>query len=125
MEKYFAHEKAHASDPLSQGPIGALLQKISYFQKLEKKKFEKDNTYKRILNTAIVTARNAPAHERVITTLKNWDVEVDEAFFLGGIDKARVLNIMKPHIFFDDQIVHLHHIDKIPAVHIPFGIANR
>ena len=43
----------------------------------------------------------------------------------GGIDKARILNIMKPHIFFDDQMVHLDHIDKIPAVHIPFGVANK
>ena len=92
---------------------------------MEKKRVKTDPTYRRVLKTAIITARNAPAHERVITTLKNWEVEVDDAFFLGGIDKARVLNILKPHIFFDDQMVHLNHIDKIPAVHIPFGIANK
>lgn len=72
-----------------------------------------------------MTARNAPAHERMINTLNYWEVDVDEAFFLGGIDKARILNIMKPHIFFDDQMVHLDHIDEIPAVHIPFGVANK
>lgn len=125
MDEYFAHEKEHASDPLGKGPVGSLLQKISFFQKMEKKRAKIDPAYRRVLKTAIITARNAPAHERVITTLKNWEVEVDDAFFLGGIDKARILNILKPHIFFDDQMVHLNHIDKIPAVHIPFGIANK
>lgn len=125
MDEYFEHEKEHASDPLAKGPVGNLLQKISFFQKMEKKRAKMDSAYHRVLKTAIITARNAPAHERVITTLKNWEVEVDDAFFLGGIDKARVLNILKPHIFFDDQMVHLNHIDKIPAVHIPFGIANK
>ncbi len=84
-----------------------------------------DRNYKRILKTSIVTARNAPAHERLINTLKNWGVDVNEAFFLGGIDKARVLDVMHPpHIFFDDQLGHLSHLKNIPAVHIPFGITN-
>ena len=125
MESYFQHEQELSENPLSGGPIGALLQKISFFQKLEKKKAASDKTYRRILKTAIITARNAPAHERVVTTLKNLDVEVDNVFFLGGINKARILNILKPHIFFDDQIVHLSDLKKIPAVHIPFGVANR
>lgn len=125
LERYLAHEQKHAGEALQLGPIGGLLQKISFFQKLEKKKSENDSVYKRILKTSIVTARNAPAHERVITSLKEWGVEVDDAFFLGGIEKSRILNVMKPHIFFDDQKVHLEHIDKIPAVHIPFGIANK
>jgi len=56
--------------------------------------------------------------------LRAWDVDVDQAFFLGGIEKSRVLNIMKPHIFFDDQMVHFENINNIPAVHIPFGVAN-
>jgi 5'-nucleotidase len=60
-----------------------------------------------------------------VNTLKSWNISVDEAFFLGGIEKKRVLEVMKPHIFFDDQIVHLHQIDNIPMVHIPFGIANQ
>lgn len=125
MQEYFNHEQQHASEALELGPIGPLLQRISFFQKLEKKKAENDNSYRRILKTAIVTARNAPAHERVVSSLKSWGVEVDDAFFLGGIEKARVLKILKPHIFFDDQITHLEHIDNIPAVHIPFGIANK
>ena len=125
MNEYFHHEQQHANEPLPIGPIGPLLQKISFFQKLEKKKTEGDKSYKRILKTAIVTARNSPAHERVVSSLKAWGVEVDEAFFLGGIEKSRILNIMQPHIFFDDQMTHLEHIDNIPAVHIPFGIANK
>lgn len=125
MTEYFAHEQQHASEALELGPIGPLLQRISFFQKLEKKKAESDSSYKRILKTAIVTARNAPAHERVVSSLKSWGVDVDDAFFLGGIEKARILKIMKPHIFFDDQMTHLEHIDNIPGVHIPFGIANK
>ncbi|WP_314314568.1 5'-nucleotidase [Hoylesella marshii] len=123
--EYFEHESQHSDEPLRLGPIGGLLQKISFFQKLEKKKVEETPDYHRILKTAIITARNAPAHERVVTSLMTWGVEVDETFFLGGIEKSRVLNIMRPHIFFDDQLRHLTGIDNIPAVHIPFGIANK
>jgi 5'-nucleotidase len=61
----------------------------------------------------------------VVTTLSAWGVEPDETFFLGGIEKARILEILKPHIFFDDQRSHLtSSAKKIPSVHIPFGIAN-
>jgi len=125
IQKYHDHEEEYANHPLRDGLLADLLKKISFFQKLEQKKQKQDSTYKRILKTSIVTARNAPSHERMIYTLKNMGVEVNEAFFLGGIEKARVLNIMKPHMFFDDQIGHLEHIDKVPAVHIPFGIVNR
>ena len=124
MSEYHKHEQQLASNPLEGGPIGKLLQRISFFQKLENKQAEKDKSYKKILSTAIITARNAPAHERMVTTLKNLNIEVDDVFFLGGIDKSRILNILKPHIFFDDQMVHLDHLENIPAVHIPFGIAN-
>lgn len=125
LRQYHQYEEEHAKDPLKIGPVGELLKRISFLQKLEQKKLQKNPDYKPILKTAIVTARNAPAHERMINTLKAWEVDVDEAFFLGGINKARILNIMRPHIFFDDQMVHLDHIDKIPAVHIPFGVANK
>lgn len=73
-----------------------------------------------------MTARNAPAHERAINTLNKWGVEVDEMFLLGGVDKSRILEVLKPHLYFDDQMVHLDAtaIKNIPLVHIPFGIAN-
>jgi 5'-nucleotidase len=56
---------------------------------------------------AIVTARNAPAELRVIKTLRHWGVYIDEIFFLGGLDKSKILKAFKPHIFFDDQEQHL------------------
>jgi 5'-nucleotidase len=63
----------------------------------------------------------------VVTTLKSWGVSADETFFLGGMNKARVLSVFKPHIFFDDQLTHLKASPggTIPMVHVPFGIANR
>ncbi len=124
MKMYHAYEKMHANQPLDFGPVGNLLQKISALQKLESHLHEQNENYKPIIRTSIVTARNAPAHERVVTTLKYHGIEVDEAFFLGGIEKRKVLNVIKPHIFFDDQKIHLKELTSIPAVHIPFGIAN-
>ena len=73
------------------------------------------------MKMAIVTARSAPAHERVVTTLRKWDIPVDQTFFLGGMDKGRILSILRPHIFFDDQ--RHPHLDSsspfTPSVHIP------
>lgn len=124
LERYRQYESERSSVPLNTGPVIELLKRISLFQQMEIRKQEHDPSYQRILRTAIVTARNAPVHERMINTLHAWDIDIEEAFFLGGIDKSRILNVMKPHIYFDDQIVHLDHLDKVPAVHIPFGVAN-
>lgn len=124
MNAFHTHEQNNASTPLQAGLLADLFRKISYFQKMETKRMIKDPNYQRLLKTSIVTARNAPSHERLINTLKSWGVDVNEAFFLGGIDKSRILNIMHPHMFFDDQIGHLSNLENIPAVHIPFGIAN-
>ena len=125
MNKYHEHERNLADTPLHSGPIGELLKQIALFHKMERKKQLREPEYMPLLKTSIVTARNAPAHERVVTTLRDMNVEVDEVFFLGGIDKSRVLSILKPHIFFDDQMVHLEKLKDIPAVHIPFGVANK
>ena len=125
IDKYMEHEKKLSNQPLNVGPLETLLKRISIFQLMEKRKRERDSSYKTILQTSIVTARNAPAHERVLTTLKHWGVDVDQLCCLGGMDKSRVLRRMKPHIFFDDQKIHLENLDNIPAVHIPFGVANK
>lgn len=125
IDNYMEHEAEKAHKPLSNGPLEPLLKRISTFQAMERKKAQNDTSYVPILQTAIVTARNAPAHERVLTTLKEWNIEVDQLFFLGGMDKSRILKIMKPHIFFDDQMKHLQNLDNVPAVHIPFGITNQ
>ncbi|BBE22223.1 hypothetical protein MN0502_11060 [Arthrobacter sp. MN05-02] len=72
-----------------------------------------------------MTARNAPAHERAINSLEAWGVTVNDAFFLGNIDKSKILKVMKPHIFFDDQERHLVPAASFVAgVHIPYGVAN-
>ena len=122
--KAFHKHEASTQRPLDPGPLADLLMKISNLQRLETERLAHDEEYHRWLKISIVTARNAPAHERVVNTLKSWGVEVNEAFFLGGISKDRVLEIMRPHIFFDDQMSHLDHIRNVPAVHIPMGIAN-
>ncbi len=78
------------------------------------------------IRVSIVTARDAPSNERMITTLNEWGLEAVEAFFLGGVEKKRVLDVLKPHIFFEDQLGHLKTAaDTVPSVHIPFGVANR
>ncbi len=125
LGEFHRQETLKVATPHNPGPLGDLIRKISIFQKLEKERREKDPDYKIKLKTAIITARNAPSHERMVTTLKSWNIDVNEAFFLGGIEKKRILEVMKPHIYFDDQTLHLGKIDSVPMVHIPFGIANR
>jgi 5'-nucleotidase len=125
LPDFHAYEVANSHIPHQSGPLADLFKKLSFLQKLEDKEIEKDKDYKRIITTAIVTARNAPAHERVITTLEDWGVSANEIFFLGGMDKDRILSRLKPHMFFDDQKSHLKsNTGNIPMVHIPFGIAN-
>ena len=125
IEAFQQHEQAYAQQPLEAGLLGDLFKKISYLQEMERKRKQEDAQYRLFIRTSIVTARNAPSHERVINTIKSWGVDVNEAFFLGGIDKSRVLDVMQPHIFFDDQLGHLTNLRRIPAVHIPFGVVNK
>lgn len=123
---FHEHEQRNAGIPLSPGPLAPFLHKLRKIQALEEQKVMDDRSYVRKLRVAIVTARNAPAHERVITTMRNWDVVVNEAFFLGGVEKRRVLEVLRPHIFFDDQQSHLTPAAAaLPCVHIPFGSLNR
>ena len=123
---FHEYELKKSEIPHQPGPLADLFKKLSFLQKLEDREVEKDKNYKRVLRTAIVTARNAPAHERVINTLESWGVSANEMFFLGGMAKDRILSILKPHMFFDDQRSHLEsEAGDIPMVHIPFGIANK
>lgn len=126
LEKFHIHEREHAGEPLPAGPLLRFFTEISNLQRKEIGKNQNDPTYKPKIRIAIATARNAPAHERVITTLRNLDIRVDEAFFLGGVEKKRVLSIYKPHIFFDDQVSHIEGVARIvPSVHVPFGSINK
>jgi 5'-nucleotidase len=126
VDEFHAHELERVAIPHQPGPLADLFRKLSLMQQMEEDAQLLDPGYKKILRIAIVTARSAPAHERVVTTLKSWGVSANETFFLGGMEKARVLSIFKPHMFFDDQLSHLKSpAGNIPMVHVPFGIANR
>jgi 5'-nucleotidase len=127
LDEFHAHEILHAARPHQPGPLADMFQKLALMQRLEERAQRRDPAYRKVVRTAIVTARNAPSHERVVTTLKSWGVAADETFFLGGMDKSRVLSVFRPHIFFDDQLTHLKAAPggTIPMVHVPFGIANR
>ncbi|MEH6435525.1 5'-nucleotidase [Massilia sp. DD77] len=127
LGEFHAHETLHMARPHQPGPLAGMFQKLAMMQRLEDRAQRRDPDYRKIVRIAIITARSAPAHERVVTTLKSWGVSADETFFLGGMDKARVLSVFKPHIFFDDQLTHLKAAPggTIPMVHVPFGIANR
>lgn len=124
MEEYRRYESSKKKEPLSPGPLEPLLKKVASFQNMERKYRESHPEYLPKFKTSIVTARNAPAHERMIRTLNSWGIDVDFLFLLGGMDKNKILSILRPHMFFDDQMVHLEHT-QYPAVHIPFGIANK
>ena len=114
LTAFTEHERKNAAKPLPEGPFAKLLKTISLVQK----RFPED---KMPIRTALVTARNAPAHERVVRTLRAWDARIDEAFFLGGIEKAEVLKAFGAHIFFDDQTVHTDPASKsVPAARVPY-----
>ncbi|MCT4655488.1 MAG: 5'-nucleotidase [Cohaesibacter sp.] len=126
LATFHEHEQAMVNIPHKGGPLAELFHKISGLQKLEDELAAKDQNYRRCLRTAIITARNAPSHERVITTLEKWGVSPDETFFLGGMEKRRILEVFRPHMFFDDQKDHLaKDVSGVALVHIPFGIANQ
>lgn len=115
LEAFEANERESARDPLKQGPFAKLLKTISDLQK----EFPADEVP---IRTALVTSRSAPAHERVIRTLRAWNVRIDEAFFLGGVSKRDVLEAFGAQIFFDDQAVHTDRASEVvPAARVPVG----
>lgn len=125
LKAFQESEIRKALEPLREGPLARFFREISRLQKFEREKKKKNRRYVPKLRTAIVTARNAPAHKRVVATLRSWGIEVDEVFFLGGIAKSRVLDEFKPHIFFDDQVQHIEGVaGATPSAHVPFGVAN-
>lgn len=129
LEAFHEHETELAAEPMAEGPLSDFLRGINRVQDVEdslvREAKESGDVYSRRLHVAIVTARNAPSHERAIKHLRSVGLRVNDAFFLGGVDKAGVLEVLKPHIFFDDQRGHLESAQKVvPSVHVPFGITN-
>ncbi|WP_084486376.1 5'-nucleotidase [Nocardia sienata] len=125
LNDFQSNEVLNANVPLAPGPLRDFLAGVNRIQKIEEKYRLADPGYRNRIHVAIVTARNAPAHERAVRSLKSWGVTVNDAFFLGGISKKGILEILKPHIFFDDQVKHLLPASSVtPCVHIPFGVTN-
>jgi 5'-nucleotidase len=125
LDAFLQAETEKATLPLNPGPLNKLLREIARLQQEERERKKVDPSYQVRIRTAIITARNAPAHKRLILTLREWGIEVDEALFLGGMEKARILAEFKPHIFFDDQLTHLKAgAGATPSVHVPFGVRN-
>lgn len=117
LEAFIKHEKLNAQKPLPEGPFAKLLKMLSFLQ------FDLDSQHQSgtpPIRTALVTARNSPAHERVIRTLRTWKVRIDETFFLGGVAKDKILRSFSPHIFFDDQHQHCDAASKVvPTARVP------
>ena len=116
IESFQKFEKENENVALNEGPFAKLLIKLSKIQEHLPMRIEFSP-----LRLAIVTARNAPSHKRVIKTLRNWGVYVDEVYFLGGLAKDKILKAMGAQIFFDDQDYHLTESSKVvPSAKVPY-----
>lgn len=127
LDGYQESESALAEVPLDRGPMADFLEKINRIQGIEEsKRLDDPSGYRRRVHVAVVTARSAPAHERAINSIRQWGLSVNDAFFLGGLPKGPMLEVLQPHIFFDDQRRHVEGASlSTPSVHIPFGAINR
>ena len=117
LDAFQRHESSKATQPLPEGPFKPLLSALHQLQQA--------GTPRMKIRTALVTARSAPAHERAIRTLMNWNINVDEAMFLGGLAKGEFLREFEPDFFFDDQTGHVDHAAlHVPSGHVNSGISN-
>ena len=120
LDAFQRHEADHAQRPLPPGPFKPLLEALHRLQQAD------DNGKVPMrLRTALVTARSSPAHERAIRTLMDWNIQVDEAMFLGGLGKGEFLRKFEPDFYFDDQTRHVESAAAhVPAGHVPHGVRN-
>ncbi|MFL9502398.1 5'-nucleotidase [Rhodopseudomonas palustris] len=115
LTAFLAHEVENAKRPLSLGPFGKFLHKLSLLRRI----FLNEENVSRV-RIALVTARNAPAHERVVRTLREWGTPADEVHFVGRCSKAPILKATGAHIFFDDQQQHIVSASNVVACgHVP------
>jgi 5'-nucleotidase len=118
LEAFQASEREAARRPLSGGPFKPFLEALNLLQR----EFPEETCP---IRTALVTARSAPAHERVIRTLREWDIRLDESLFLGGLEKSAFLEAFAADVFFDDQPGHCEKArDVVATGHVPHGISN-
>jgi 5'-nucleotidase len=117
LDAFQAHERDRAATPLAPGPFKPLLEALHRLQR------EPAGAMR--IRTALVTARSAPAHERAIRTLMDWQIDVDQAMFLGGLPKGEFLREFRPDFFFDDQTGHIENAaPHVPAGHVAAGVSN-
>jgi 5'-nucleotidase len=118
LEAFQASERESAREPLRGGPFKPFLAALNLLQR----EFPEDACP---IRTALVTARSAPAHERVIRTLREWNIRLDESLFLGGLEKSAFLEAFAADVFFDDQPGHCEKArDVVATGHVPHGISN-
>ncbi len=118
LDRFHETERDRAREPLSGGPFRRVLQALHQIQAA----FPAEQSP---IRTALVTARSAPAHKRVILTLREWGVRIDEALFLGGRDKGPFLAAFGADIFFDDQRKNAESASRyVPTGHVPHGVSN-
>uniref|UniRef100_A0A672GLN9 Cytosolic 5'-nucleotidase 1A-like n=1 Tax=Salarias fasciatus TaxID=181472 RepID=A0A672GLN9_SALFA len=125
LDTFFEHEKEFENKPLAQGPLKCFLEALG---KLQRKFYEKDQRLDCPIRTFLVTARSAASSgARVLKTLRSWGLEIDEALFLAGAPKGPLLQKIKPHIFFDDQMFHIEGAKELGtiAAHVPYGIGQK
>ena len=113
LDAFEENEKTHAKEPLAEGPFASFLKKLAALQR-------QLGTEDCPIRTALVTSRSAPAHERVIRTMRAWNVWVDEAFFLGGLDKREFLKAFGAQIFFDQKVHTQSAAQAVPAARVPY-----
>jgi 5'-nucleotidase len=118
LDAFTKNEVDSANTPLAGGPFKSFLAALHRLQS--------EHTGQNCpIRTALVTARSAPAHERVIKTLRDWDIRIDEALFLGGMEKAEFLKSFEADVFFDDQAFHCDAaVEHVATGHVPSGVAN-
>lgn len=125
LDGFVANEVAKRHVAHAPGLLKPLLEDLNRIQRIEQDLQAVDPGYEPRLRIALVTARAAPAHERAVQSLRSWGVTINDAFFLGGIEKATVLGVLRPHLFFDDQHGHLSGaLGHVAGVHVPYGVAN-
>lgn len=118
LEAFTASERAAARQPLGGGPFKPFLAALHRLQ-------QAFPATEAPIRTALVTARSAPAHERVIRTLRAWNIRIDESIFLGGLDKTAFLRAYQADVFFDDQQTYCQSASSHVATgHVPHGVAN-
>ncbi|XP_051793001.1 cytosolic 5'-nucleotidase 1A-like [Acanthochromis polyacanthus] len=125
LDTFFEHEKRYENQPLAQGPLKCFLEALG---KLQRKFYSKNERLNCPIRTFLVTARSAASSgARVLKTLRSWGLEIDEALFLAGAPKGPLLQKIRPHIFFDDQMFHIEGAKDLGtiAAHVPYGIGQK